>query len=68
MLEDSRELGVRATMEGLGIPMRKPSIFFDWSALAKAQNDLARGGVVRGDIRFEVMHKGKRIFRFWFHR
>jgi len=67
-LEDSRELGVRGTMVGMGMgAIRKPSIDIDWGVLASAPLDLHRGGVVRGDIRFEVMHKGKRLFRFWFH-
>jgi len=66
-LNDSRELQIKSQISGLGLKGRAPSLEWDWSQLSKAPLDLPRGGVVRGDIRVEVMQKDKRVFRFWFH-
>jgi len=66
-LNDSRELAIKTSIVGLGLPGRKPSLEWDWSGLARAPLDLPKGGVVRGDVRVEVMQKDKRLFRFWFH-
>ena len=59
--------GVRSSIGGLGIPGRKPHVEWDFKALSTAPRDLSRGAVVRGDIRFELHAKDKRILRFWVH-
>jgi phosphatidylinositol-3,4,5-trisphosphate 3-phosphatase/dual-specificity protein phosphatase PTEN len=64
---DSRDAGLRAKIVGKGIPNQSPSIEFDWSPLEGKPLDLHKGGVVRGDVRIEIIHKGKRLLRFWFH-
>ena len=49
------------------MPGRKPTLEYDWSLLSSAPLDLARGAVVRGDVRCEVWSKDKKVLRFWFH-
>ena len=62
-----RRLDVKSWIVGLGVPGRKASLEYDWSLLSSAPLDLARGAVVRGDVRCEVWSKDKKVLRFWFH-
>ena len=66
-LEDSREIGIKASIAGLGIKHRKPSLEWDFSSIGNGPLDLPRGAVVRGDVRIDVYSKEKRALRFWFH-
>jgi len=67
-LEDSRTLPkVKASIIGLGVPGRKPSLEWDFCNVGNGPLDLPRGAVVRGDIRMELYGKDKRSLRFWFH-
>uniref|UniRef100_A0A7S2ICW0 Phosphatidylinositol-3,4,5-trisphosphate 3-phosphatase n=1 Tax=Haptolina brevifila TaxID=156173 RepID=A0A7S2ICW0_9EUKA len=68
-LTDSRSLGskIKSSTVGLATPGRKPSLEWDWGPIGNGPLDLARGAVVRGDVRIDLHSKDKRVLRFWFH-